>query len=172
MLLAPTSAGGQTYVLVPGSLLCVKGSSVEKLLRQESDEGKRRAILEVIYRGECLNTRVYQAVANVHVVSHDRVSYVCFQLRPGEEASEQCSVKDAVTTIEGLKASRKGNYRITRQSDSAVGADCDEGGRVMLLRREAKWDRISFLFHEAAAADAVDGKIATLLRQGCSGADY
>jgi len=103
--------------------------------------------------------------------------YLCFEAIDEATRSAMgvyCSPIGSVATISAEIAKRVGDYKITSEDSRLIKAECTEGGSVVVLKANARWERLPLIFPKALkpATRSIPPDHDSALRNGCKGIDY
>jgi hypothetical protein len=179
---AAMAQNAETFLLPPGAIWCANKNDVESVLLKKTDEARDKAAIQLARDGRCGVSQMFDQVVNVRPMSKGPITYHCFHMQDPDSAptrltkeNEKCTPNVPVTLSKAL-AERTGKYRVIAQLEDRVMVECEDGGKVRLIKSGAKWLRYSSLpFSIPVKRDQtreIEGQQASLLQKGCLGDDY
>jgi hypothetical protein len=179
----PTLAvGGEPFLLLRSwHFSCPEKhvAALETILDAQSTEQRNEAIKRAIYSGAC--GRVSEASIQIVGVKQKRspggANYNCFRELDAFDQRDLgpfCAASLFVSSIDAEIKTRTGAYRVTREEETGIKADCIAGGKLIIFKQTRGWERMSLVFPKRL--DPPTRKISQdrerALRDGCKGADY
>jgi hypothetical protein len=178
--IAPCRADDAYAFIKENALSCPASmaSSLARIVDSPDQAAKAANITQAIMRGECNRTLAMHLDRLETRATPGGRHYSCFHVHDvlgGDDGGAYCAENEVLTTIGHELQTRRGDFKIVRQSLFMAEAACAEGGKVVIVRPKGEqgWVRMSFAFPKMiGASKPILGEVERLLREGCRGVDF
>jgi hypothetical protein len=182
--LVPSIAGAaeEIYFQQRNQLICSEERDIVEIVDTHPSKRQQKVLADLSEKTaySCVPVPGMQHLTNVTEKQTPRGNaYICFDIAASEQSLQYgplCSLPHAVTTLRASLLERKGSYKITDKSEFFVAAECSEGGRVVLQKKDGKaWERASYgvfpIKPKKPGVETIQPQ-QVAIREGCKGADY